>query len=250
MKAVSNLRTRMRLQGEQARQGEQAPEEEQARAEEQGQQQSLRRRACTSGSEAYAVLSPPLALADGAQRAWAAGPRKLRGLHPAPVVVYARESPAAVAQAMDRLYGALVGTHNIDTRDIRVADVPTVYDLPSAVRRMGRGRQLVIAVALLARDAPWFDAAQVGRVRDFLLQWSQANAVPLVDGVLIGDSADDLLRSSEDPRWNVTPAVASASSDPPATLATPAAPDGAGCTFGHYLAHRAIEMFYIEHRGW
>ncbi|KAJ2820900.1 hypothetical protein IWW50_004872, partial [Coemansia erecta] len=23
-----------------------------------------------------------------------------------------------------------------------------------------------------------------------------------------------------------------------------------GYTFGHYLAHRAIEMFYFEHRGW
>ncbi|KAJ1728254.1 hypothetical protein LPJ61_004133 [Coemansia biformis] len=264
MKAVTSLRTRMRMLGDAA----DAPQPHQPPAPLPPlalHHQIPRRRACTSGSEAYALLSPPPA-DGGPQRAWAVGPRKLRGLHPAPVIIYVRENADLVAQAMDGLYGALTLTHNIDARDIRVADVPTVYDLPSAVRRMGKGKQLVITVALLTRDSPWFDADQIGRARDFILEWSQTNAIPLVDGVLVAESPADMLHRISSPRWNViagdgaaaddsataaedasaaaTDVVSAASSD-----SSPQLPED-DFSFGHYLAHRAIEMFYVEHRGW
>ncbi|KAJ2694235.1 hypothetical protein H4R19_005931, partial [Coemansia spiralis] len=158
---MKSLRTRMRMLGDPA---DPTP----APAQPPAAHQPTRRRACTSGSDAHALLSLPLA-DGGPQRAWAVGPRKLRGLHPAPVVVYVRENPRLVALAMDALFGALTATHNIDARDIRVADVPTAYDLPSAVRRMGKGRQLVIAVALVTRDSPWFDPDQLAAARAFLL---------------------------------------------------------------------------------
>ncbi|KAJ2616342.1 hypothetical protein H4S08_000836 [Coemansia sp. RSA 1365] len=288
MKAVSNLRTRMRMlsDGSEETRGA-APAAAAAAAAATEADGTARRRACTAGADA--VLSPPLA--ESTQRAWAVGARKLRGLHPSPVLIYVRENAAAVAYAMDRLYGALVTRFNVDSRDIRVTDVPTAFDLPAAVRRMGLNKQLVVVVALLARDTPWFDGAQVGRVRQFLLDWSQANAVPLVDGVLVADTQRALVDRVSAPRWRIaasddigdgchhvsagvfgqadaeapdkedtsdsrslfaTSANDSAAED--AAFAEPSAgaeilpPENA--MFGDYLAHRAIEMFYFEHRGW
>ncbi|KAJ2158883.1 hypothetical protein GGF46_003428 [Coemansia sp. RSA 552] len=238
---VSSLRTRMR--------GSTDADADADRSQQQ------RRRARTSGAEMVPTSGTlpeagtiiPGALAEAGtipgsdSRPWANGPRRLRGLHPAPVIVYVRENPRALACAMDSLYDALVGTFHIDARDIRVSDVPTCYDLPAAVRRLGRDKQLVIAVGLLARSSPWFDHAQVERVRDYLLQWAQAARVPLVDGLLVDASQEDLDARAASPHW----CVAARHLDPD----SPAEPPPA-CQFGHYLAHRAIEMFYVEHRGW
>ncbi|KAJ2733472.1 hypothetical protein IW152_003023 [Coemansia sp. BCRC 34962] len=240
----------------------------------------LRRRACTStspgsnggnsaecGVEASAFLSPPLTGSQLMRRAWTVGPRKLRGLHPSPLIIYVRENSVLVSQAMDKLYGTLVSSYNIDSKDIRVADVPTAFDLPSAVRRMGKDKQLVIVVALLTRDKPWFDEMQTARVRDFLLSWSQACGVPLIDGVLIDDDSVALARRIASPVWNIV------ASDDIGALEQPLPDDmvvgcepttegsqsreearpsttSSGQVFGQYLAHRAVEMFYIEHRGW
>ncbi|PIA14186.1 hypothetical protein COEREDRAFT_82867 [Coemansia reversa NRRL 1564] len=291
MKAVSNLRTRMRMLSDGSEEPRGAAPAEAvtaaaATANEAGG--SARRRACTAGADA--VLSPPLA--ESTQRAWAVGARKLRGLHPSPVLIYVRENAAAVVHAMDRLYGALVTRFNVDSRDIRVTDVPTAFDLPAAVRRMGLNKQLVVVVALLTRDTPWFDGAQVGRVRQFLLDWSQANAVPLVDGVLVADTQRALVDHVSAPRWRIAASddigggchhvsagvfghadadaqVKESTSDSssffadsaddsaaakdiafvePSTTAEIPPPENA--MFGDYLAHRAIEMFYFEHRGW
>ncbi|KAJ1854914.1 hypothetical protein GGH12_003975 [Coemansia sp. RSA 1822] len=233
MKAVSQLRTRMRMN----------TNDEPAQA---------RRRARTSGSEAFAFLSPPLT-DTGLQRAWAVCPRKLRGLHPSPVIIYVRENPTVLSTVMDSLYGTLVSTYGVDSRDIRVTDVPTAYDVPSAVRRMGKGKQLVVVVALLTRDKLWFDEAQVSRVREFLLTWSQQNAVPLVDGIQVADEQDELQQKVCAPQWNIkAPERATTFEESPtddvAPVETPSTSDE--YTFGQYLAHRAIEMFYFEHRGW
>ncbi|KAJ2798686.1 hypothetical protein H4R20_004729 [Coemansia guatemalensis] len=287
MKAVSNLRTRMRMlsDGSEELRGT-APA---AAATTSGAAAgAARRRACTAGADA--VLSPPLA--ESTQRAWAVGARKLRGLHPSPVLIYVRENAAAVEHTMDRLYGALVTRFNVDSRDMRVTDVPTAFDLPAAVRRMGQNKQLVVVVALLARDAPWFDEAQVGRVRQFLLDWSQTNAVPLVDGVLVADTQRALVDRVSAPHWRIAAsddigdsceltsagvfggadagtqnkedtgessstsaaAVNESSAVEDSATAEPSVAAGAlpseNAMFGDYLAHRAIEMFYFEHRGW
>ncbi|KAJ2815101.1 hypothetical protein IWW50_006925, partial [Coemansia erecta] len=165
-------------------------------------QAQARRRARTSGSEAFAFLSPPLT-DTGLQRAWAVCPRKLRGLHASPVIIYVRENPGVLTPVMDRLYGTLVSTYGVDSRDMRVTDVPTAFDVPSAVRRMGKDKQLVVVVAVLTRDKLWFDEGQIARVRDFLLTWSQQNAVPLVDGILVADSPLELQRRVCMPHWNI-----------------------------------------------
>ncbi|KAJ2574246.1 hypothetical protein GGH95_003934, partial [Coemansia sp. RSA 1836] len=284
MKAVSNLRTRMRLaenshhsipdmassSSNSAPSPSPSPSPLSAHPPA-ASAAALRRRACTStspaseGVEASAFLSPPLAGSQLMRRAWTVGRRKLRGLHPAPLIVYVRENAALVAQAMDRLYATLVAAYNVDSKDIRVADVPTAYDLPSAVRRMAKDRQPIVVVALLTRDKPWFDEAQTARVRDFLLSWSQACAVPLIDGVLVDDDAAALARRIAAPAWSV------AASDDIGAMDDHAAPaddlgrlefeplgasksrepreEPGGHVYGQYLAHRAIEMFYIEHRG-
>ncbi|KAJ2737656.1 hypothetical protein GGI20_006399, partial [Coemansia sp. BCRC 34301] len=258
--AVSNLRTRMRLtENTSSDAGSMSPASSSA----------LRRRACTSsssspvsetgaGCEANAFLSPPLAGSQLMRRAWTVGSRKLRGLHPCPLIVYVRENAVLVSKTMDKLYGTLVSAYNIDSKDIRVADVPTVFDLPSAVRRMGKDKQLVVVVALLSRDKPWFDESQTARVRGFLLEWSQACAVPLIDGVLVGDDAVALAARIAAPAWNVVASddigaidddLFDAPSSDPKSRGEPRSAS-AGHVFGQYLAHRAIEMFYIEHRGW
>ncbi|KAJ1721845.1 hypothetical protein LPJ53_003665 [Coemansia erecta] len=211
----------------------------------------LRRRACTSGAsvDAAAFLSPPLTSADAQQqqRAWTVVPRKLRGLHPSPVIVYVRENPAVVTAAMDKLYATLVSTYNVDSREIRVANVPTAYDLPAAVRRMGKDKHMVVVVGLLTRDSVWFDQAQVDRVRAFLVSWSQDACVPLVDGILVGDDEAGLMQRVCAPRWSVVDGngLRSLWLDAGAAAEQPTEH-----MFGHYLAHRAMEMFYIEHRGW
>ncbi|KAJ2705619.1 hypothetical protein FB645_002310 [Coemansia sp. IMI 203386] len=230
----------------------------------------LRRRACTSGasssSDAAAFLSPPLTSTEGGQRAWAVVPRKLRGLHPAPLIIYARENPQLVTLAMDKLYSTLVSTYGVDSRDIRVTDVPTAYDLPLAVRRMGKDKHMVVVVGLLTRDKMWFDQGQVDRVREYLMAWSQQTCVPLVDGVLVDGNQGSLMRRISSPEWNV---VAGGGDDIQSAWLEPrhhgtlnnkqgassvsSWPDNGGCgeyLFGHYLAHRAMEMFYVEHRGW
>lgn len=237
---------------------------------------NFRRRACTSGGEDSLYISPP----PTTRRAWAVVPRKLRGLHPAPTIIYVRENPVLVTQAMDRLYGTLVNTYNMDAKDIRVTDVPTAFDLPSAVRRMGKDRQLVIVVALLTQDKPWFDAGQLSRVRDYLLSWSQANTTPLVDGTLVDKDQQSLAIRICSAEWNVMandnigqlaeqseeveeemeeihhhPPVVRRSTEDHLFLKSGAAAASSSLPaeefqFGHYLAHRAIEMFYIEHRGW
>ncbi|KAJ2850817.1 hypothetical protein IWW36_001632 [Coemansia brasiliensis] len=231
MKAVSNLRSRIRTNMDSTAGDEPA---------------QARRRARTSGSDAFAFLSPPLT-DTGQQRAWAVEPRKLRGLHPAPLIIYVRESPNVLALVMDRLYGTLLSEYGVDSRDMRVSDVPTAYDLPGAVRRMGMGKQLVVVVGLLARDKPWFDESQVGRVREFMLAWSQQNAVPLVDGILIGDTPTELQRRVTLPSWTIkAPDWRDGFEQTPPVSEN----DDAGYTYGHYLAHRAVEMFYFEHRGW
>ncbi|KAJ2364325.1 hypothetical protein IW150_006511 [Coemansia sp. RSA 2607] len=209
----------------------------------------LRRRACTSGAspDAAAFLSPPLTSTDSQQRAWTVVPRKLRGLHPSPVIIYVRENPAAVTLAMDKLYATLVSTYNVDSREIRVTNVPTAYDLPAAVRRMGKDKHMVVVVGLLARDTVWFDQAQVDRVREFLVSWSQDACVPLVDGILVGDDEGSLVQRVCAPRWNIVDGggMRSLWLDAGAQAEQPTEH-----LFGHYLAHRAMEMFYIEHRGW
>ncbi|KAJ1989758.1 hypothetical protein EDC05_004458 [Coemansia umbellata] len=205
MKAVTNLRTRMRLADPIA---EIEPQDA----------TGTRRRARTS--------SGPLCTELPATRSWHVEPRKLRGLHPAPLIVYTRENPSVVAPVMDALWDTLVSRFNIDAKDIRVTNVPTIYDLPGAVRRMGRSKQVVIAVGMATRDTVWFDEKQLGSVREFLLGWSQSTEVPLVDGVLAGCDARELMFRACSTEW----------------------PDG--CLFGQHLAQRAIEMFYIEHRGW
>ncbi|KAJ2360289.1 hypothetical protein H4S01_005798 [Coemansia sp. RSA 2610] len=239
MKAVNNLRTRIRMNMDST-----STSEEPAQA---------RRRARTSGSDAYAFLSPPLSDM-GLQRAWTVCPRKLRGLHPSPVIIYVRENPEILASAMDKLYGTLVSAYGVDSRDIRVTDVPTAYDLPSAVRRMGKDKQVVVVVSLLTRDKPWFDQAQIERVREFLLAWSQQNAVPLVDGILVDDTQNALQVRVAAPVWNVQARECGATYEEPRDAASvdsrPADLDADGYMFGHYLAHRAVEMFYFEHRGW
>ncbi|KAJ2002754.1 hypothetical protein GGI04_002600 [Coemansia thaxteri] len=277
MKAVSNLRSRMRLADSSLGDSPEPPMSGHPLA---AGHPLARRRACTSTTTTTTTAASPNTNDDGhqsplRQRAWAVGARKLRGLHPAPVVVYVRENAAAVAATMDKLYATLTTVYAIDSRDIRVADVPTAFDLPGAVRRMAKDKQLVVVVALLARDAPWFDEPQVARVRDYLLTWSQACGVPLVDGVLIGDDAAQLARRVAAPVWAVAASddVAAAGlaaadrractdaedaalmglrippHDEPASSHPEAA--SAGCVvFGQYLAHRAVEMFYIEHRGW
>ncbi|KAJ2077879.1 hypothetical protein H4R24_004845 [Coemansia sp. RSA 988] len=291
MKAVSNLRTRMRMLSdgsEELRGTAPVAAAAAAAAATGGETGAARRRACTAGADA--VLSPPLV--ESTQHAWAVGARKLRGLHPSPVLIYVRENAAAVAHAMDRLYGALVTRFNVDSRDMRVTDVPTAFDLPAAVRRMGLNKQLVVVVGLLARDAPWFDEAQVGRVRQFLLDWSQTNAVPLVDGVLVADTQRALVDRVSAPHWRIAASddigdycqhasvrafghadaatqdkedtdergslfstrVNDFSTAENAVIAEPSVAAGASlpenAMFGDYLAHRAIEMFYFEHRGW
>ncbi|KAJ2415880.1 hypothetical protein GGI10_001380 [Coemansia sp. RSA 2530] len=275
MKAVTNLRTRMRLTDNNNNNN---ASDVSPSCPPPASAAQLRRRACTStspssngggaecGVEASAFLSPPLTGSQLMRRAWTVGPRKLRGLHPSPLIVYVRENSVLVSQAMDKLYGTLVSAYNIDSKDIRVADVPTVFDLPSAVRRMGKDKQLVIVVALLARDRPWFDETQTARVREFMLSWSQSCGVPLIDGVLIDDDCVALARRIASPVWNIV------ASDDIGALEQ-ALPDEVGCeptegslsreetrpantgssggqVFGQYLAHRAVEMFYIEHRGW
>ncbi|KAJ2795113.1 hypothetical protein H4R21_005246, partial [Coemansia helicoidea] len=83
--------------------------------------------------------------------------------------------------------------------------------------------------------------------------WSQTNAVPLVDGVLVADAPADLEARIAAPGWDITAGDprADAPADPEDT-ATSDSDDGAcpDFSFGDYLAHRAIEMFYVEHRGW
>ncbi|KAI7827198.1 hypothetical protein BX661DRAFT_182846 [Kickxella alabastrina] len=219
-----------------------------------------RRRACTSGNstDAVAFLSPPLTGVSGdnsARRAWGVVPRKLRGLHPSPGLIYVRENPALVTQAMDKLYATLVSTYSIDSRDIRVTDVPTAFDLPAVVRRIGKDKHVVVIVGLLTRDSVWFDAGQIDRVRSYLLQWSQENCVPLVDGLLIGDSHKELAGRIASPQWNVAAQDNIASVAPLQLASSRADADegdigGGEYMFGHYLAHRAMEMFYFEHRGW
>ncbi|KAJ1645783.1 hypothetical protein J3B02_005061 [Coemansia erecta] len=243
----------------------------------------LRRRACTSSaasSDAAAFLSPPLSSTEGGQRAWAVVPRKLRGLHPSPVIIYARENTQLVTLVMDKLYATLVSTYGVDSRDIRVADVPTAYDLPLAVRRMGRDKHMVVVVGLLTRDKAWFDQGQVDRVREYLLAWSEQICVPLIDGILVDSCEEALLQRICCPEWNVVAggdnvqpmwlesrnrqmhkqsAFDDASSVASSVASSWAADNGSsngnknGCgeyLFGHYLAHRAMEMFYVEHRGW
>ncbi|KAJ2782548.1 hypothetical protein GGI15_002885 [Coemansia interrupta] len=191
-----------------------------------------------------AFLSPPLTSADTQQRAWTVVPRKLRGLHPSPVIIFVRENPALVTAAMDKLYATLVSTYNIDSREIRVTNVPTAYDLPAAVRRMGKDRHMVVVVGLLTRDNVWFDQAQVDRVRGFLVSWSQDACVPLIDGILVGDDEDGLMQRMCSPRWNIVDGSGMRS----LWLDAGAAPEQpTEHLFGHYLAHRAMEMFYIEH---
>ncbi|KAJ2890516.1 hypothetical protein GGI21_000427 [Coemansia aciculifera] len=272
MKAVSNLRTRMRM----------AEISNTDNANGSSSNNAQRRRACTATTttstatpdtcnsiEASAFLSPPLTGSQLMRRAWTVGPRKLRGLHPSPLILYVRENATLVSQVMDKLYGTLVSSYNIDSKDIRVADVPTVFDVPSAVRRMAKDKQLVVVVGLLARDCAWFDESQVARVRDFLLSWSQQCAVPLIDGVIIADDVAKLAKRISAPVWSVA-----GSDDIGAIGDMPQSDDLAfepldeetgsraelrtnnndssspGHVFGQYLAHRAVEMFYIEHRGW
>ncbi|KAJ2723664.1 hypothetical protein GGI07_002459 [Coemansia sp. Benny D115] len=236
-------------------------------------QTHLRRRACTStaATSDAAFLSPPLvdlaeSPATGRERAWAVVPRKLRGLHPMPAIIYVRENPALVTHAMDKLYASLVTTYGVDTRDIRVTDVPTAYDLPVAVRRLGRDKHVVVVVGLLARNTLWFDQAQVDRVRECLLGWSQSTGVPLIDGLLIGDSPASLHGCIALPQWNIVAQNNIAcmpdaeeednsnsnrnDNDDGSSRGSDADGSLPGYMFGHYLAHRAMEMFYFEHRGW
>ncbi|KAJ1805242.1 hypothetical protein LPJ56_005401 [Coemansia sp. RSA 2599] len=286
MKSVSSFRTRRRAA--EANDGSAASQTTETATPQVGCADSdcvdalpgLRRRACTSGasSDAAAFLSPPLSSSESGQRAWAVVPRKLRGLHPAPVIIYARENAQLVTLAMDKLYATLVSTYGVDSRDIRVTDVPTAYDLPLAVRRMGRDRHMVVVVGLLTRDKAWFDQGQVDRVRGYLLEWSQQSCVPLIDGILVDDDEEALVRRICSPEWNVVagcdnvqplwlepknnnshrhhhrPLHRQSPSSP--SLASSWADNGGGgdgrgeYLFGHYLAHRAMEMFYVEHRGW
>ncbi|KAJ2463971.1 hypothetical protein GGI03_003513 [Coemansia sp. RSA 2337] len=270
MKAVTNLRTRMRL-AENNNNNNNINDASHSHPPT-ASAAALRRRACTSttpggsaesGVEASAFLSPPLTGSQLMRRAWTVGPRKLRGLHPSPLIVYVRECPVLVSQAMDKLYATLVSAYNIDSKDIRVADVPTVFDLPSAVRRMGKDKQLVIVVALLTRDKPWFDEPQIARVRDFLLSWSQTCGVPLIDGMLIDDDSVGLSRRIAAPVWNIVPSDDIGALEPASTddfgfepvegsqpREDPRPATANGQVYGQYLAHRAVEMFYIEHRGW
>ncbi|KAJ1950914.1 hypothetical protein FBU59_000454 [Linderina macrospora] len=236
-----------------------------------------------SGSAAAqaSLISPTLAgIASPKKRAWAVVPRKLRGLHPSPMIVYVRENPELVTLAMDKLYGTLVSAYGVDSKDIKVTDVPTAFDLPNAVRKMGKGKQVIVVVGLLTRDKQWFDEGQVSRVRDFLLAWSQQNGIPLIDGLLVGDSPARLEERIASPEWDVrasdeigtlnfsnivlesldqsaytdTEEAATTvrrSNDQSSTSSRDPADAALGdYMFGHYLAHRAMEMFYFEHRGW
>ncbi|KAJ2344862.1 hypothetical protein GGH92_004303, partial [Coemansia sp. RSA 2673] len=261
MKAVTNLRTRMRL-AENNNNNNNINDASHSHPPT-ASAAALRRRACTSttpggsaesGVEASAFLSPPLTGSQLMRRAWTVGPRKLRGLHPSPLIVYVRECPVLVSQAMDKLYATLVSAYNIDSKDIRVADVPTVFDLPSAVRRMGKDKQLVIVVALLTRDKPWFDEPQIARVRDFLLSWSQTCGVPLIDGMLIDDDSVALSRRIAAPVWNIVPSDDIGALEPASTddfgfepvegsqpREDPRPATANGQVYGQYLAHRAVE---------
>ncbi|KAJ1963121.1 hypothetical protein GGI12_002238 [Dipsacomyces acuminosporus] len=250
-----------------------------------------RRNTCNStATESYALASPPLLGTVSTKRAWAVVPRKLRGLHPLPMIIYVRENPELVTQAMDKLYGTLVSTYGVDAKDIKVSDVPTAFDLPSAVRKMSKDRHIIIVVGLLTKDKLWFDAEQISKVRNYLLTWSQENAIPLIDGILIDDDPLSLRNRICLPEWNIRasedigfvhfPANIANFADDDAEVISPIRESEPGDAdesrsssvsltanlssmpavvdatankdymFGHYLAHRAIEMFYFEHRGW
>ncbi|KAI8323777.1 hypothetical protein GQ54DRAFT_296593 [Martensiomyces pterosporus] len=320
MKAVSNFRTRIKGSSSNNDSGS-------ASSSRHGTLAIGRSRASTSANpDTYALVSPSLTGAPSMKRVWTVVPRKLRGLHPSPTIIYVRENPELVTQAMDKLYGTLVSTYGVDSKDIRVTDVPTAFDLPSAVRKMGKDRHVIVVVALLTRDKLWFDADQVSRVRDYLLSWSQENAIPLIDGILVDDNPISLEDRICLPEWNIRASkdistmnfplniaesadkcaytdnediAAIRANDAAAHLDTRAAsttvvqegtgaaeehkgsgaavPKGRPSTssdsntssksaiaaagaaeaavvcdymFGHYLAHRAMEMFYFEHRGW
>ncbi|KAJ2509807.1 hypothetical protein GGI11_005729 [Coemansia sp. RSA 2049] len=271
MKAVSNLRSRMKQLGETqplpgAEQEEEPDCDRLGSIADSGSSLGLRRRARTSSGPAHlaagtVALHTQLAAASPlpARHAWAVLPRKLRGLHPAPVIIYVRENTQAVTRVMDTLYDSLVRGFGVDCKDIRVTNVPTAFDLPSAVRRVGRSKQVVVVVGTLSRDKPWYDERQLTAVREFLLRWSQNTPLPLVDGLLVGDTQQELLRRVCDCVWDVrAPDFAAPDGDCEAAAAESAAhseegkdeEDERGYVFGQYLAHRAIEMFYFEHRGW
>ncbi|KAJ2394640.1 hypothetical protein GGI23_004613 [Coemansia sp. RSA 2559] len=252
MKAVSNLRTRMKQLGETSPPGEAAGVDQDDKSNSLG----FRRRARTSSGPAN--LTPAALVAAGQttpRRSWAVLPRKLRGLHPAPAIIYVRENAQAVGRVMDTLYDSLVGTYNVDSKDIRVTNVPTAFDLPSAVRRIGRSKQVVIVVGTLSRDKPWHDESQLAAVRKFLLHWSQSTPLPLIDGLFVADTQQELLHRVGDGAWDVCAAAADdfgMADDQGLEEAAKGEESGAegGCLFGQYLAHRAIEMFYFEQRGW
>ncbi|ORX70999.1 hypothetical protein DL89DRAFT_267092 [Linderina pennispora] len=237
--------------------------------------------AAAAAAAQASLISPTLAgIASPKKRAWAVVPRKLRGLHPAPMIVYVRENPELITQAMDRLYDTLVSAYGVDSKDIKVTDVPTAFDLPNAVRKMGKGKQVIVVVGLLTRDKPWFDESQVSRVRDFLLAWSQQNGIPLIDGILVDENVAQLEGRIASPQWNVRASdeigtmnfptsvlepldqsaftdseeagTAVRRSNDQSSISSKDAVDGISgdYMFGHYLAHRAMEMFYFEHRGW
>ncbi|KAJ2089779.1 hypothetical protein IW138_003235 [Coemansia sp. RSA 986] len=282
MKAVSNLRTRMKHLGDASpSSGEGGADGNSGsgsgssssnnnnnsnsnnRMAEQGDKSSsslgFRRRQRTSSGPAH-LTTPATGQAaatpsPAARRPWAVLPRKLRGLHPAPAIIYVRENPQAVAHVLDTLYESLVGTYNVDSKDIRVTNVPTAFDLPSAVRRIGRSKQVVIIVGTLSRDKPWHDEGQLSAVRKFLLHWSQSTPLPLVDGLVVADTQQELLHRVCERAWDVRAADDFDMVDDQDENDEEREDDekGAGADgylFGNYLAHRAIEMFYFEQRGW
>ncbi|KAJ1800504.1 hypothetical protein LPJ59_001044 [Coemansia sp. RSA 2399] len=261
MKAVSNLRIRMKQLGETSPPGEAANVDQ----DDKGSSLGFRRRARTSSGPAHLTTAAAAAAVavvgqTTPRRSWAVLPRKLRGLHPAPVIIYVRENAQAVGRVMDALYDSLVGTYSVDSKDIRVTNVPTAFDLPSAVRRIGKSKQVVIVVGTLSRDKPWHDESQLSAVRKFLLHWSQSTPLPLIDGLFVADTQQELLHRVGDSAWDVCAGddfgMADDQDEEAANGEKKKKEDEEeeeaedGCLFGQYLAHRAIEMFYFEQRGW